>query len=74
MLLAKQRKAENLPIITNLSDAPKDAPQFGLSERISTVIGLSNRLISGGDWQYRKHPYFLSDGNEILLHSSENNS
>ena len=73
-LLSKMRKESGFAIVSNLSDAPKDAPQFGLSERISTVLGLSMASMSDGDWQYRKHPYFLPESEEILLHSSENNS
>jgi len=57
-LLSAQRKKEGIHIVTRLSDAPKDAPQWILGERISAVIGLSMTPIADADWQYRKHPYF----------------
>lgn len=60
-LLSETRKSEKFPIITNLSDAPKDAPQFRLTERVSKVIGLSTVPLSNADWQYRKRPYFGND-------------
>ncbi|MBO5939410.1 MAG: nucleotidyltransferase family protein [Clostridia bacterium] len=56
-LLSEKRKEDGFPIVTNLSDAPKDAPQFRLSERISTVLGLAMTPIADADWQYRKRPY-----------------
>ena len=59
-ILSQQRKNEGLRVVTRLSDAPKDTPQFTLGERISSVISLSMTPIADDDWQYRKLPYFES--------------
>lgn len=59
-LLSEQRKNEGIRIVTRLSDAPKDMPQFLLGERISSIIALSMTPIVADDWQYRKLPYFES--------------
>ncbi len=60
-LLSKQRKAEGFPVVTKLSDAPKDTTQFMLGERISTLLGLAMSPIEDADWQYRKRPYLESE-------------
>ena len=63
-LLSIARKSEGIRIITRVSDAPKDAPQWALGERISSVIALSTVPIADDAWQYRKLPYFgLSKNN-----------
>ena len=59
-LLSEKRKESGFLVVTNLGDAPKATPQFRLTERISTVLGLSADPMADADWQYRKTPYFHS--------------
>ena len=59
VLLAERRKSAGISVITTRSDAPKDTPQFILSERISALIGLSMTPMADADWQYRKRPSFM---------------
>ena len=64
-LLSEVRKNEGIRIITRVSDAPKDAPQFSVGVKISSVIALSMEPIADDTWQYQKLPY---------LDSAKNNS
>lgn len=60
-LLSNTRKQERISIITRLGDAPKDAPQLLLGERISSLVALSMSPIADDDWQYRKVPYLQTE-------------
>ena len=62
-LLSEKRKENTVPVIATLSDAPKETPQFILTERISTVLGCAAKPMADADWQYRKRPYIPSQKN-----------